>query len=721
MNAHRLFRRLNIRSTRPLRARRRPVMEILEGRQLLSANPLTVYNTNDSGAGSLRSVITYSNGTTNTSANTITFDISGTGVQTISPLSALPIITHPVIINGFTQPGATTTPLIVLDGTKAGSTALGLDFHASNSEVEGLAIDNFGASGVQLLGTSKDVITGDYIGVTAAGNVKAGNGDHGVDLIDAANGNTVSDDVISANGDAGIDLNGSNDNVVAGNFIGTDSTGSHAMKNTDDGILIHNLATGNTVGGTTTAARNIISANGQNGVEIDTGSDSNVVEGDYIGTDVSGTLPLGNVEVGVLILGNDNTIGGSTSAAGDVISANLEQGVHITDGSTGNKVEADFIGTDFTGTQPLGNGTASDPDDHSGVLIDYGSWDNTIGGTTAAKADVISDNGYAGVHIETTATGNVVEGDYIGTDLTGTIPLGNKNCGVIIEQASDSNTIGGSTAGARDIISANTGEGVKIATGSNDNVVDGDFIGTDSTGAKALPNTNSGVLIEYGSASNTIGGTSAGKADVISGNTLEGVVFTTGSLKNKVEGDFIGTDLTGTKPLGNGTQGVLIETGSLENTIGGTTSAARNVISANTDSGVDINTGSDSNVIEGDDIGTNASGSNLLANGLNGVIIQGASAKNIIGGSGAAADVISDNKHNGVELDDAAGGNVIKGDTIEANGGSGVYLPNSPSNTVISCTIENNQDWGILMTGSSVGKTTLTTNTVKNNTAGNIS
>ena len=126
-------------------------------------------------------------------------------------------------------------------------------------------------------------------------------------------------------------------------------------------------------------------------------------------------------------------------------------------------------------------------------------------------------------------------------------------------------------------------------------------------------------------------------------------------------------------------------------------------------------------MVEGNYIGTDKTGANPLANGLNGVIIQGASADNIVGGSGEAADVISDNKDNGVELSEDGGGNKVKGDTIKANGESGVYLPNSPGDTVSNSTIENNQGWGILKTGSSIGKLTLTNNTVKNNTAGNVS
>ena len=208
-----------------------------------------------------------------------------------------------------------------------------------------------------------------------------------------------------------------------------------------------------TIGGTAAAARNIISANGSSGVELDAAS-NNLVEGNFIGTDStgktadSGTNPLGNQFYGVFIhaASTGNTIAGST-AAPTVISGNLNIGVLITDsGTTGNLVEGTEIGTNVAGSAAL-------PNQSHGLVITNGASSNTIGGTTAAARDVISGNLNNGVAFSgASTTGNVVEGDYIGTNAAGTAALGNNANGVFFS-AAPGNTVGGTTAGARNIIS----------------------------------------------------------------------------------------------------------------------------------------------------------------------------------------------------------------------------------------------------------------------------
>jgi hypothetical protein len=303
--------------------RRRLIVEPLEGRQLLST--FTVTNVNDSGSGSLRLAIVSSNATSGSSVNTINFDIGSGGGATISPKSALPAITHPVDIDGTTQPGTGATPRIALNGSFAGKNAAGLDLQASNSTVKGLAIDSFNDSGVLVSGASSDTITDDYIGVTAAGNLAAGNGDDGVHFTNGAQGNVVSDDVISSNQGHGVDIDGgSKDNTVEGSMIGTNSTGSKPLGNTDSGVYIENHSNGNVIGGTAPGEGNVLSGNDLRGVHIDSGSSQNVVEGNMIGTDSTGTKALGNSDSGVLITdgANNNVVGGTTLAARHVISAN---------------------------------------------------------------------------------------------------------------------------------------------------------------------------------------------------------------------------------------------------------------------------------------------------------------------------------------------------------------------------------------------------------------
>ncbi len=447
---------------------RRFLLEPLEGRQLLST--FTVTNVNDTGAGSLRAAITSSNATTGSTVNSIGFDIGSGGSETISLKSGLPAITHPVFIDGTTQPGTGKTPLIVLSGSNAGNNTTGLNLEASNSTVKGLVIDSFGGTGVLITGAPYDTITDDYIGVTATGNVPAGNGYDGVHLTSGAQDDVVSDDVISANGGHGVDIDGgSHNNTVEGSMIGTNSTGTKPLGNKDSGVYIENKSNSNVIGGTAAGTGNVLSGNMLRGVHIDSGSSKNVVEGNVIGTDSTGTKPLGNSDSGVLITdgADDNVVGGTTAATLNVISANGARGVNI-DGSSGNLVEGNVIGTDLSGTKPLGN---SD----SGVLIDNGASDNLVGGTTPAARNVISANGYRGVHIDG-SSGNLVEGNVIGTDVSGTKPLGNIDSGVLVDDGSSDNVIGGTATGSGNTISFNAQNGVHIDDGSDGNLIEGDTI-----------------------------------------------------------------------------------------------------------------------------------------------------------------------------------------------------------------------------------------------------
>ena len=374
-------------------------------------------------------------------------------------------------------------------------------------------------------------------------------------------------------------------NIVEGNFIGTDPTGTIARGNGAVGVDI-GAPGGNTIGGLTPAARNLISANGVLGAGSGIGmfrTTANQVVGNFIGTDVTGTSPLGNVGSGIVIgIGaSANSICGTSVSGRNIISGNTRNGVRI-DGNGATVVQGNFIGTDLTGTIGLGNGG-------DGVLITTDG--NTIGGTTAGARNIISDNGSDGVSIINNATGNLVQGNFIGTDVTGTAPLGNANVGVLIEAATN-NTIGGATAGARNVISGNAFDGVFLATMATGNLVQGNFIGTDVTGTAAIGNRY-GVYIGSSCgggnivSNNTIGGTSAGAGNVISGNRIAGVNISGLATGNLVQGNFIGTQVDGTSPLGNSGQGVhIVCPDATENIIGGTGSGAPNVIAHNGENGV---------------------------------------------------------------------------------------------------------------------------------------
>ncbi|MGO9581289.1 MAG: beta strand repeat-containing protein [Acidimicrobiales bacterium] len=252
----------------------------------------------------------------------------------------------------------------------------------------------------------------------------------------------------------------------------------------------------------------------------------------------------------------------------------------------------------------IGGPTAAGQENRYGIFMVAGNNTiggavaNTIGGTGAGPGNVISGNEAAGVVITGASTGgNLVEGNYIGTDSAGNNTIGNGVAGVLINAGAVNNTIGGTGAGAENVISDNKAEGVLISgAGTSGNLVQGNYIGTNPTGTGALSNQD-GVLIQAGAVNNTIGGavastiggTGAGARNVISGNRSAGVAITgAGTGGNVVEGNFIGTQAGGTGPLGNGSAGILINRGATSNTVGGTVPGTGNVIAYNMQAGVRV-------------------------------------------------------------------------------------------------------------------------------------
>jgi titin len=276
-----------------------------------------------------------------------------------------------------------------------------------------------------------------------------------------------------------------------------------------------------------------------------------------------------------------------------------------------NTVCGNYIGTAANGAEPLGN-------TQCGVRIDAGAQDNTIGGATASVRNVISGNGHGGVYIsDADTTGNTVFGNYIGTNISGTVALGNAESGIYIGGGAQNNTVGGATAGTRNVISGNGQDGVRI-TGSStmSNTVSGNYIGTDINGTAVLTNALDGVYIFFGAQNNTIGGVAAGEGNVISGNGQSGVrISNSGTTSNTISGNYIGTDVSGTAALGNSEFGVYITNGAQNNTVG-----SDNVIAHNGWDGVGVNGSSTTgNTITQNSIFSNDVGIDLTA-GANGDI-----------------------------------------------------------------------------------------------------
>ncbi len=449
---------------------------MLVAQGVLAGQTFTVTNTNDSGTGSLRQAILGANA--NLGLDVIAFNIPawgrqpGPGPHTIQPLTPLPHITDPVIIDGYTQPGAApaiddtpATLLIELDGINViglhWDSGLNID-HAGNSTVRGLVINRFGDVGIHIQDQGGNIIEGNYIGTDVTGTMNRGNFQGGVRIWNAPNntiGGTTPEarNVISGNNGyaVGILLLGATANKVQGNFIGTDVTGTADLGNSNHGVFIYEAASSNTIG-----PGNVIVGNGGVGIGIHgIGATENRILGNNIGTDVTGTISLGNFDHGVRIWdAPNNTIGGTTPEARNVISGNNHMGVQILLASAkGNKVQGNYIGIAVNGTTPLGNG------DH-GVEIREGASDNTIG-----PGNVISGNGGTGIEINGAGvTGNQILGNFIGTDASRRESLGNTYAGVRIISCTD-NTLTDNTV-------SNNGYGIQLQSSSDNQIYNNNFI-----------------------------------------------------------------------------------------------------------------------------------------------------------------------------------------------------------------------------------------------------
>ncbi len=712
----------------------------------------TVMNANDSGAGSLRDAIDQSNAAGG--SNVIDFDIPGSSVQTIGLASPLPAITEPVLIDGTSQHGWNGTPLIELDGTGAGSGTSGLVLAAGSSfsQVRGVVVSGFTSDGIDI-SSNNNIVTSCYVGTDATGTFALANGNSGIEIQQGASNNTIggaaagAGNLISGNAADGVDIGGSGTtgNVVQGNLIGTDATGTAALANGGSGVDLFTAASSNTIGGTSAAARNVISGNALDGIELIGGATTkNVIAGNFIGTDITGTVALGNGSDGIFAEGRtsqsggstsgaslssagENVIGGTSAAWGNVISGNAGAGIYLAGGIV-DLVAANLIGTNASGTQAVHN-------NGDGIDVDAGASGVTIGGTTAGSGNVISGNS-GGINENGAQTeNNLIAGNMIGTNAAGTAAIPNIGWGVFLGDAGPNITVGGTTPGSGNVISGNDQGGVAIyGINAVGDVVEGNRIGTDISGMHALGNPYSGVYVgDWGNTGDgatdaTIGGTAAGAGNVISANGNFGVWITgLGVSGNVVEGNEIGTDLGRTVALGNAENGVQIDSGASDNTIGGAYPAG-NIISGNDGAGVLI-TGSttSNNVVADNQIGTDGSGTVALPNGTWGVLIDQAP-DNLVGGTTAATrNVVSGNDQGGIAIyGGLAVGDVVEGNYIGVdetgsqalgNSYSGVFVgsgagfsdspPGSASYATIGGTalgagnvISANGNWGVWITGA---------------------
>lgn len=283
------------------------------------------------------------------------------------------------------------------------------------------------------------------------------------------------------------------------------------------------------------------------------------------------------------------------------------------------------------------------------------------------------------------ATGNAIEGCYLGTDYTGSTPFPNSQVGIEIHSGAQSNNIGGDTDAARNVISGNGHSGIEISGPiSNGNRVIGNYIGTDSTGLADVGNQSDGVRLLTSQMNTEIGGDTPGERNVISGNGAAGVrLFGVNILGTVISGNYIGVDRTGTSVLANDGYGIFMLYGPQATIIGGDTPVERNIISGNQFGGVVLHgTATTGNTIQGNFIGTGYDGLIPLSNGGDGVQVTDNAIDNTIG----PANVIWYNAGDGVSVESAYHVTITE-NSIYLNEELGIHLVGSANDGLPAPTI----------------------------------
>jgi titin len=652
---------------------------------LRAITTFTVTNTNNAGAGSLRQAIIDANATLNVGGNDIiSFSGIGAGVQTITLTADLPTPTEPVTIDGYTAPGyVANAPAVVLDGATwgilfnnaaaTGSIVNGIVFISATSGIEINGVNSitirgcwFGINaagaipvgvpnrisftGLYLVNSDNNIIGGttaadrnifsgcdfegiflsagsdnnqvygNYIGVGTGGNTDVGNGQRGV-RIENSNNNLIGNgantrNIISGNDNHGVLVLNSTGNLIASNYIGLGANGTTAIGNTIHGVIA-NAAPGTVVGGVTTAYRNVIGSNGGSGVSFENISSNSSILGNYLGTDATGILARANSLHGINI--NNST---DCLVQGNLISGNLLSGVNVTVSSHRTTIRTNIIGLNLANAA-LGNG-------QHGIYLDASN-NCVLGGAGWSDRNYCSSNGDAvgenGISI-VNCNNHSIKNNFCGTDLTGIIIRANFDSGLSLSNSSG-NTIGGATFLEKNVLSGNRVYGMYLYNVDN-STIQGNYIGTDSTGNIAMGNGHSAILPYAGIRTENSCDLLTFQSNVVSANITFGIELRDAT-NGFMYGNYIGVGADGITDLGNTSMGLWVVNSS-GYTFGGTAANQRNIISGNGDHGFMLQ-GSSNNIIRGNYVGSDVTGLIAVPNQKSGIFTLDASNNNTIGGT----------------------------------------------------------------------------------------
>jgi parallel beta-helix repeat protein len=691
---------------------------------LASGATFTVTSNLDAGAGTLREAITLANGTVG--IDNINFNFGAP--TTITLTSCLPAIVDPVIIDGYTDgaslPGA---PSITVQANCIN----GFEFNAGStgSTIKGLVI--YGCNrGIYLINSSNHTIQGNFIGTNSTGTAVAPSiiSWNGIE-IDQSSNNLIGglvlgeQNLISGCNEQAIRIQGSSlNNIIRGNLMGTNRTGTASIPNGQNAVFQIGASNG------TLVEFNLISGNGQRAVFSDNCTNL-IVQSNLIGTNATGNAALGNGTFGLEIVGNSH----NPSILNNVIGASTFHGIAINNCLRpiikGNKIGVGFDGTSVIGNSQhgimvinclrptiggalAGEGNIISNNSLFGIqavlcdslrikgnrigldangLTDRGNNEHginisdcrnpTIGGTTLLERNYIAGNTIHGITINGALSDRaIVKGNVIGLGTDLSTPIGNGAHGIEIIDCEDS-YIGGLTALERNYIAQNGANGLTMERCDNSTIA-GNYVGVDGTGLLARGNNNLGIRV-FSSNNMMIGGTSIAARNISSANE-SGIVLDGTSSNGSIKANFAGLGADGTTPLGNKFSGIYLLGTCTNITVGGSTFAERNVCSsngylANTGDGIRIE-GPDGNIILGNYCGVDSTGTLARPNHWGGISMN-ESDNNTIGGPG-----------------------LFEGNIVAANLNEGFYLRNANNNTIIGNYIGTdktgtlqlgNEDWGI--------------------------
>lgn len=641
----------------------------------------------------LREAIEQANATAG--ADVIEFDAS---ITTVVLTAALPSISEQVRIDGTVN-----ASYVELEGVTNSVSGNGITVGTTSSgtEIYGLDINTFGSRGIEVSGANTT------IGAPGKGNVLRGMGGPTIVLDPASSGGLVQANLIgvqrdgvtqqtnsggvelwgsghiiggdtaaernvisSATASNGINVLGGSGHVIQGNYVGTDPTGTLDWGNSGHGIYCQ--VAGTVIGGSNPGEGNLVSGNGLNGIQL-SGVTSYAIRGNTIGLNASGNAALGNSSRGILIL----TTATNGIIDGNLIGSNAGHGAEVR--GSGTTFSNNVVGLGADGVTDLGNsGYGLFADGATSIVIS----DNTLSG-----------NDSYGIGISN-AVGAMVQDNIIGLTTSGLAAAPNLGTGIHVYNASDNITITGNVISRNGIGGSGSNRYGLRVEGSTGGVIKNNKIGTDINGTTGFGNQRHGISIIAGS--HTIGGLGSGEGNLVMGNGENGIEISSASGTNNsiegnvasgsggygilissattatVRGNIVGLNSAGTAAYANA-NGIGL-TGAGTFTIGGSTAAERNVISGNTTVGVVLTAGT--STLEGNYIGAGSDGATDLGNGGNGVTGSG------VAGLSLTNNVISGNGGLGVQLSNCDNatidGNIIgmtaTGLASLSNSNTGLYL-----------------------------------------------